>query len=119
MEGKKVSESAVILAQVMTPQDANPAGNVHGGVIMKLIDEAAGVAAHKHARCNAATASIGRLDFHEAVRVGDLLSLRSCLQFVGTSSMDVGVRVEAEDLLTGEVRHVASAHLTYVALDAC
>jgi uncharacterized protein (TIGR00369 family) len=117
MEGKRVSESAVVLAQVMTPQDANPAGSVHGGVIMKLIDEAGGVAAYRHARANVATASIGALDFHSPVRVGNLLTLKASLHLVGSSSMEVGVRVEAEDLLTGEVRHAATAYLTFVALD--
>jgi len=117
MPGKRVRDSAAVLAQVMTPQDANPAGSVHGGLIMKLIDEAGGVVAYRHARSNVATVSLGRLDFHSAVRVGNLLSLKSCIHRVGTSSIDVGVRVEAEDLLTGEVRHAATAYLTYVALD--
>ncbi len=67
MEGKRVGDSSVIIAQVMIPQDANPAGNVHGGVIMKLIDTAAAVAASRHARSNAVTASIDRLDFHHPV----------------------------------------------------
>jgi len=117
MDGKRVKDTRAVLAQVMTPESANPAGTVHGGIIMKLIDEAGGVAAYRHARSNVATASIDRLDFHGAVRVGDLLTLKASLNFVGTTSMDVGVRVETEDLLTGEVRHTASAHLTYVALD--
>ena len=118
MQGKKVSTTATVLAQVMTPESANPAGTVHGGIIMKLIDEAGGVAAYRHARANVTTASIDRLDFHAAVHVGDLLTLKASLNFTGRTSMDVGVRVEAENLVTGEVRHAASARLTYVALDA-
>ncbi len=117
MEGKRVTESSVVIAQVMIPQDANPAGNVHGGVIMKLIDTAAAVAASRHARCNSVTASIDRLDFHHAVYVGNLLFFKASLNMVGRASMEVGVRVEAENIITGELRHTASAYLTFVALD--
>jgi uncharacterized protein (TIGR00369 family) len=101
----------------MNPQDANPAGNVHGGVIMKLIDTAAGAVAIRHARSNAVTASIDRLDFFHPVFVGDFVTLRASLNFVGRTSMEVGVRVESENLLTGERRHTSTAYLTYVALD--
>jgi uncharacterized protein (TIGR00369 family) len=117
MEGKRVEESSVVMSQLMNPQDTNIAGNVHGGVIMKLIDTAAGVAAIRHARSNAVTASIDRLDFHHPVFIGDVLTLRATLNHVGRTSMEVGVRVEAENPLTGKRRHTASAYLTYVALD--
>lgn len=117
MEGKKVSESRVVLAQVMNPQDANCAGNIHGGAIMKLIDTAAGVVALRHARANAVTAAIDRIDFHHPVFIGDFLTLKASLNFVGKTSMEVGVRVEAENPLTGEKKHTSSAYLTYVALD--
>ncbi len=116
MEGKRVRDSAVIMAHQMMPQDANPAGNVHGGVIMKYIDTTAGVVAMRHARCNSVTASIDRLDFHYPVYVGDLLILKASINMVGKTSMEIGVRVEAENLFTGEVRHTASAYLTFVAL---
>ena len=106
------------MAQQMNPQDANPAGNVHGGVIMKLIDTAGGAAAMRHARSNVVTASIDRLDFHNPVFVGDLVTLKASLNLVGRTSMEVGVRVESENLVTGEVRHTASAYLTFVSLDA-
>jgi len=117
MQGKTVKESAVIMTYVMGPQEVNIAGNVHGGVIMKLIDTAAGVVAMRHARANAVTASIDRLDFHYPVFSGDLVTLKASLNYVGRTSMEIGVRVETENLLTGEVRHTASAYLTYVALD--
>jgi uncharacterized protein (TIGR00369 family) len=117
MEGKPVSDSAVMMAQLMNPEDANPAGNVHGGVIMKLIDNAAGVVAARHARSNVVTASIDRLDFIRPAFIGDLVILRASLNHAGRTSVEVGVRVEAEDLLTGDVRHTASAYLTFVALD--
>jgi acyl-CoA hydrolase len=117
MEGKRVKDSSVIMAQMMIPQDANPAGNVHGGVVVKIIDEAAGVVAARHARSNVVTASIDRMDFHHPVFVGDVLFFKASLNLVGRTSMEIGVRVEAENLLTGEVRHAASAYLTFVALD--
>lgn len=117
MEGKRVKDSAVVMAQMMIPQDANPAGNVHGGVVVKIIDEAAAVVAARHARSNVVTASIDRLDFHNPVFVGDVLFVKASLNLVGRTSMEIGVHVEAENLVRGEVRHAASAYLTYVALD--
>jgi acyl-CoA hydrolase len=118
MDGKKVVESAVLTAQLMSPQDANAAGNVHGGVIMKLIDDAAGAVAYRHARSNVVTASIDRLNFLDPIFVGDLVTFKASINMAGKTSMDIGVRVEAENLITGQVRHTASAYLTYVALDA-
>jgi len=117
MEGKTVSESSVVMAQQMNPQDANPAGNVHGGVLMKLIDTAAGAVAVRHSRSNAVTASIDRMDFHNPVFVGDLVTLQASLNFVGRTSMEVGVRVVSENLFSGEKRHTVSAYMTFVALD--
>jgi uncharacterized protein (TIGR00369 family) len=117
MEGKTVAHSSVVMSQAMIPQDANPAGNVHGGVIMKLIDTAGAVVASRHARANVVTASIDRLDFLHPVFIGDFVTLRASLNFVGKTSMEVGVRVEAENLLTGETRHTSTAYLTFVALD--
>jgi len=117
MEGKTVRESRVALSHVMLPQDANIAGNVHGGVIMKHVDTAAGLVAARHARSNCVTASIDRLDFHHPVFVGNLLTLRASINFVGRTSMEIGVRAETEDVITGQIRHTASAYLTFVALD--
>lgn len=105
------------MSQAMIPQDANPAGNVHGGVIMKLIDTAGAVSASRHARTNVVTASIDRLDFLHPVFIGDFVTLRASVNFVGKTSMEVGVRVEAENLLTGWTRHTSTAYLTFVALD--
>jgi len=116
-DGRRVAETRVEVAEMMLPHHANAAGNVHGGQIMKLIDEAGGVVAIRHARSNVVTASIDRLDFHAPVYVGNLLVLKASVNCVGRTSMEVGVRVEAEDLRTGEVRHTASAYLTYVSLD--
>src|SRR5512133_1423204 len=99
-EGRSVAETSVTMAQMMQPSHANPAGNVHGGTIMKMIDDAAGVVAIRHARSNIVTASIDRLDFHAPVYVGNLVMLKASANCVGRTSMEVGVRVEAEDLRT-------------------
>jgi uncharacterized protein (TIGR00369 family) len=114
-KARKVSQSSVVLAEIMLPADTNPAGNVHGGTIMKLIDNAAGVVATRHTGKNVVTASIDRLDFHSPVFMGNLVLLKAAMNRAGKSSM--GVRVEAEDLRTRVVRHTASAYLTFVALD--
>lgn len=116
MEAKKVSDSTVNITHVMMPQDANPAGIVHGGVIMKQIDNAAGVACVRHTRKICVTASIDRIDFHHPAHIGNLISFKASLNLVSKSSMEVGVRVEREDLLSGEVVHIGSAYLTFVAL---
>jgi acyl-CoA hydrolase len=101
----------------MTPTDANVRGNVFGGAIMRYMDEVAGVAAFRHARKNVVTASIDRMDFIAPVYLGNLLILKASVNFVGRTSMEVGVRIETEDLLTGKVTHAGSCFLTFVALD--
>ena len=115
-QGKAPSESMVILSQIMLPEDANPSGNVHGGTIMKLVDNAAYVAAVRHSRKNCVTLSIDSFKFLYPVYVGELVILKACVNYVGRTSMEVGVRVEAEHLTTGTLRHTASAYLTFVAL---
>ena len=117
MREKTVTESRVELAQIMFPMDANPAGNVFGGTIMKLIDTAAGIVASRHCRTNVVTASMDRLNFHQPVFMGELVVLRASINYAGNTSMEVGVRVEAEDLMTGEIRHTNSAYVTMVSLD--
>lgn len=117
MEGRTITESMVVMAHEMRPQDANAAGNVHGGTIMKLIETAAGVVAKRHAQGNVVTASVDRLDFYHPVYVGEFLTLRASLNYVGRTSMEVGVRVEAEKPATGERKHTSTSYLTFVALD--
>ncbi|MFA6010463.1 MAG: acyl-CoA thioesterase [Desulfobacteraceae bacterium] len=116
MSAKTVKETAVTISLLMQPQDANPAGLVHGGAIMKEIDNASGVVAARHSRKIPVTASIDRIDFHNKVYVGNFVTVKASINHAGRSSMEIGVRVDAEDLLTGELRHVASAYLTFVAL---
>ena len=117
MEGKPVSASRVILAQEMTPQDANPAGNVHGGHIMKLADSAAGVVSIRHSGRNCVTATVDRFEFYAPVFVGNLVTLYASLNYVGRTSMEVGVRVEAEDLRSGKRTHTNTSYFVMVALD--
>ncbi|MDJ0765649.1 MAG: acyl-CoA thioesterase [Myxococcota bacterium] len=116
MSKKTVGQSSCYMANVMLPMDANVAGFVHGGVVMKYIDNAAGVAAMRHSQTNCVTASIDRLDFHNPVFIGNLLMVKASLNLVNRTSMEVGVRVECENFLTGELTHTASAYLTFVAL---
>lgn len=117
MKPKTAADSEVLMTHLVLPQDINPAGNLHGGVILKHIDITAGVVAKKHSRTNVVTASIDRMAFRQPAYVGELLTFKASLNHVGRSSMEIGVRVEAEDLKTGEIRHTNSAYLTFVALD--
>lgn len=115
--GKPVSESHSVVLQRMLPQDANPAGNVHGGVILKCIDTAGSIAAMRHCRTAVVTASFDRMDFLKPAFIGEVVIFKASVNYAGRTSMEIGVRVEAEDLITGEIRHTGSAYLTYVALD--
>lgn len=117
MDAVPISASRVILSQVMGPTEANVYGNVHGGVIMKLVDEAGGVAALRHCRRPLVTVAIDSLSFLHPVRIGNLLTLRAEVTYAGRTSVETEVRVEAENMLTGQVTQVASAYVVYVALD--
>lgn len=117
MQGRTPRHSRFVMSRFMVPQDTNPYGSIHGGVIMKNIDEAGAVAAIRHCRQNAVTASIDRLHFLRPVYVGELVFFKANVNMTGRSSMEVGVRVEAENLYSGEVRHVASAYITFVSVD--
>lgn len=114
---KTVAESRVELTQLMEATDVNIAGTVHGGVVMRLVDTAAGLAAIKHAGGLAVTVAIDEMTFLEPVHIGDLLILRATVNDVGTTSMECGVRVEAHDPVTGTMRHANSAYLVFVAVD--
>jgi len=117
MDPKTVDSTSVIMSHMMLPPDANPVGIVHGGVVMKHIDDAAGVVAVRHSGGHAVTASIDRLDFHHPAFIGNLLTVKASLNLTGGTSMEIGARVETEDPVTGTVKHTASAYLTLLALD--
>jgi acyl-CoA hydrolase len=101
----------------MSIQDANSAGMVHGGVVMRMCDEAAGIAAIRHSGCRVVTAGVDRMTFLNPVHVGELLRCVASVNAVWRTSMEVGVRVEAENAVTGEVRATSTAYLTMVAVD--
>ncbi|OGW81228.1 MAG: hypothetical protein A3G33_05980 [Omnitrophica bacterium RIFCSPLOWO2_12_FULL_44_17] len=117
MKAKTISESETILSEVMMPIHANHFGNVHGGTILRLVDEAAFVAATKHARKNVVMASMDHIVFRHPVNIGDILTLKARLCYVGSSSMEVEVDIETERLKEGKILDVGSAYLTMVALD--
>jgi acyl-CoA hydrolase len=117
MEGKPVSKSRSELVKWMGIGDANSAGFVHGGVVMKLCDEVAGIAAIRHSGRRVVTAAVDRLTFILPVNVGELLNCSACVNAAWRTSMEVGVRVEAENPRTGERRHTSTAYLTMVAID--
>jgi acyl-CoA hydrolase len=116
-QGKKPSESEMTTARLMMPTDANVLGNVFGGAIMKYMDEIAAIVAWRHAGKNVVTASIERMNFFAPVYVGDLLILKASVNYVGTTSMEIGVRIEAQDPSSRKGTHAGSCYLTYVALD--
>jgi acyl-CoA hydrolase len=117
MDAKPASETRSQLVRWMGVLDANTAGNVHGGTVMRLCDEAAALAAIKHCRRRVVTAAMDRMAFLYPIRVGDLLTLSASVNAAWRTSMEVGVRVEAENPRTGERQHTNTAYLTMVALD--
>lgn len=115
---KKISESQSILSEVMLPSQANPAGTVHGGEIMKMMDTCAGVAAMRHCKNNAVTARVNELEFYQSIRVGQLVICEASLIFTGNTSMEIKVTVKVEDLTSETPQRVAlTALFTFVALD--
>ena len=116
--GRAVRESQSLYTEMALPNDANPLGNLIGGRVMHLVDIAAATAALRHARLPVVTASIDYMTFLTPIHIGDLVILKSSVNRVFRTSMEVGVKVFVENLRTGEVRHTSSAYLTFVAIDA-
>src|SRR5262245_42730860 len=114
---KPVHESRHESSELMMPGDANNLGHVFGGVVLSMMDKCAAIAAFRHARANVVTASIDRVDFREPIHLGDLVVMKASVNYVGHTSMEVGVRVEAEELISGRRRHTNSCYLTFVAVD--
>src|SRR5271168_2707120 len=117
MAARPAADSHATLAHWMGPLDANGAGFVHGGTVMKLCDEAAGLAAVKHSRCRVVTASMDRMTFMVPIHVGELVTFQASVNAVWNTSMEVGVRVDTESPRSGKRRHSNSAYLTMVAVD--
>ena len=117
MQGKKVSESGVVMLHLPMPDETNSAGSVHGGHLVKHIDNAGGIAACRHAQAPVVTAFIDCMDFLTPIYPGELIILKASVDAVGRTSMEIGVQVEVEDMITGGIRHAATCYLTYVALD--
>jgi len=115
--GKPVSGSRSEMTEVVLPNDANPLGYMLGGRVMHLIDLAGAIAGHRHAGSYLVTASVDYLDFRNPIRIGDLIVLKSSVNRVFDTSMEVGVKVFSENILTRERLHTSSAYLTYVAVD--
>lgn len=117
MQGRHPGESESVMAELMMPQHANIMGNVFGGVILALVDHVAAVCAIRHARRQCVTVSVDKVDFREPIHVGELITAFARVNFAGKTSMEVGVKIVAENILTGERRHTNSCYVTYVALD--
>jgi acyl-CoA hydrolase len=117
VEPRPVAHSLSVLVHWLGPTDANSAGFVHGGVVMKLCDDVAGLAGVRHSGGRVVTAGMDRMTFNEPIHIGELLTLRASVNAAWRTSMEIGVRVEAERPSTGAVRHTNSAYLTMVAVD--
>jgi uncharacterized protein (TIGR00369 family) len=117
LASKTISTSRISIAQLMQPEYANNLGNVHGGWIMKLCDEAGALACMRHAQRRVVTVAIDRMEFHQPIRIGDLVILTAEVTYVGRTSLEAEVQVVAENPITGEQTHTNTAYLVYVALD--
>ncbi|MGH9592447.1 MAG: acyl-CoA thioesterase [Bryobacteraceae bacterium] len=117
MAPKPVGASRTEMVEVVLPQDANPLGNILGGRVMHLMDISAAIAAHRHSNSSVVTASVDYVDFRNPIRVGELIVLKTSVNRVFNTSMEVGVKIFSENILTGERKHTTSAYVTFVAID--
>jgi acyl-CoA hydrolase len=117
MQPRHPHESETVMSELMMPQHANIMGNVFGGVILSLVDRVAAVCAIRHSRKQCVTVSVDKVDFREPIHVGELITAMARVNFAGRTSMEVGVKIVAENVITGEQRHTNSCYVTYVALD--
>jgi acyl-CoA hydrolase len=117
MEPRPASDTASILVRWMGIADANAAGFVHGGAVMRMCDEVAGIAAIRHSGIRVVTAAMDRMTFERPIRIAELVTCRAQVNAAWNTSMEVGVRVEAENPRSGEIRHTSTAYLTMVAID--
>ena len=117
MKKKTVKNTHVIMHELVLPNDANLLGNVLGGRVMHLMDMCAAMSAYKHARTAVVTASVDRLDFLAPAKMGEIMILKSSVNYTGKTSMEIGVRIESENPKTGDIYHTSSAYLTFVSLN--
>jgi acyl-CoA hydrolase len=117
MDAKPARLSQSAISEMMMPHMANGLGNVHGGVLLGMIDRVAAVAAIRHSQRNCVTVSVDQVDFREPIHLGELVTMHAMVNYVHRTSLEVGVRVEAENLITGVKRHTNSCYLTFVAID--
>ena len=117
MKKKTVKNTHVIMHELILPNDTNLLGNVLGGRVMHLMDMCAAMSAYKHARTAVVTASVDRLDFLAPAKMGEIMILKSSVNYTGLSSMEVGVKIESENPKTGDIYHTSSAYLTFVSLN--
>ena len=117
MDKKTVLNSQVVMHELVLPNETNVHGNIFGGKVMYYMDMCAAMSAYKHARRPVVTASVDHLDFLAPAKKGDILILKSSVNYAHRTSMEIGVRIDAESPLTGELRHTATAYLTFVAID--
>jgi len=114
---KKISESQVVISELMLPSHSNFNGKIHGGYILSLLDQIAFACASKHSRVYCVTASVDTVDFLKPIEIGELITLKASVNYVGSSSMVIGIRVEAENIQTGVIKHCNSSYFTMVAKD--
>lgn len=117
MSKKTVSNTHVTMNELVLPNETNVLGNIFGGKVMYYMDMCAAMSAYKHARKPIVTASVDRLNFLAPAKMGDIIILKSSVNYTSKSSMEVGVKIESENPLTGKIKHTASAYLTFVALN--
>jgi acyl-CoA hydrolase len=117
MQPRNPNESETVMSELMMPHHANVMGNVFGGVILSLVDHVAAVCAIRHSRKQCVTVSVDKVDFREPIHVGELITAMARVNFAGRTSMEVGVKIVAEYVISGEHRHTNSCYVTYVALD--
>ena len=117
LQGKLVSSSRSEMTEIVLPAQTNPLGKLLGGQVMHLVDMAAALAAHRHSNCYVVTASVDYIDFRNPVNLGEIVTLTSQVNRVFHTSMEVGVEVYSENVLTGERRHTTTAYVTFVAID--
>lgn len=114
---KNIAESQITMSQLMLPSNTNFSGKIHGGYILSLMDQIAFACASKHSRNYCVTASVDTVDFLKPIEVGELVMLKASVNYVGRTSMVIGIRVEAENISTGEIKHCNSSYFTMVAKD--